>query len=164
MRASWTRKRRIWHEKFIAANELPLKYQTSIVLFDRVESLLALKLSPFKSTCWGWNRASFWNSHAVIYYIISCHTLLPVAVVKIWCLSSLPWIHWTSSAQLDLWCASSRCSGTYFPVPASPGWKALKSHRSPLLDLGKSWDAPWELSTWKWIMNSEPDLKVDLHK
>lgn len=58
---------RIWHEKFIAANELPLKYQTSIVLFDRVESLLALKLSPFKSTCWGWNKASFWNSHAVIY-------------------------------------------------------------------------------------------------
>ena len=76
--------------------------------------------------------------------LISCHPLLPVAVVKIWCLSSLPWIHWTSSAQLDLWCASSRCSGTYFPVPASPGWKALKSHRSPLLDLGKS----WELSTW----------------
>lgn len=85
-------------------------------------------------------KQSFILKFACSDILISCHTLLPVAVVKIWCLSSLPWIHWTSSAQLDLWCASSRCSGTYFPVPASPGWKALKSHRSPLLDLGKSWD------------------------
>lgn len=105
-------------------------------------------------------KQSFILKSSCSYILISCHTLLPVAVVKI-CLSSLPWIHWTSSAQLDLWCASSRCSGTYFLVPASPGWKALKSHRSPLLDLGKSWDtrnrSPWELSTWKW-MNSELDL------
>ena len=41
---------------------------------------------------------------------------------------TVPRLQWTSSAQLDLWCASSQCNGTYFPVPCRFWASALQKN------------------------------------